>query len=90
MTKRTQTKLRKPSKRKPTGAIVESAIRKVMDEVENELPDKQDIWLQFFEQFVGLVLKDEETLEDKHVTAASLLADRALEELETRFPGVLY
>lgn len=77
------------AKRKPTGAVVEAAIRKVMDEVESQLPDKQDIWMQFFEHYVDLTVKEDQTLTMSELDRAANLADYALELTEKRWPTAL-
>jgi hypothetical protein len=80
----------KPRKRKrSTHQMVEAAMRKVMDEVEDELPGRQDIWTQFFEHYVDLVVKEEERINSDDLTAAASLADYALKLVEERWPTAL-
>jgi hypothetical protein len=80
----------KPRKRKrSTHQMVEAAMRKVMEEVEDELPGKQDIWTQFFEHYVDLVVKEEERINSNDLMAAASLADVALKLVEERWPTAL-
>jgi hypothetical protein len=80
----------KPRKRKrSTHQMVEAAMRKVMEEVEDELPGKQDIWTQFFEHYVDLVVKEEERINSNDLLSAASLADVALKLVEERWPTAL-
>jgi hypothetical protein len=90
MPKRQQVRTEKPRRKKPSQSkVVENAVRRVMEEVEDELPDKMEVWLGMFELFVGLTVKEDQTLTVENVRTAGELADEGLQLLEHRWPTVI-
>lgn len=80
MTTRKKTKVTKTPEQ-----IEQQKLAKELRQIKQDTEDRAEIWLDIFMDLITKLAKEDDTIEDRHVVAASLLTDKALEEYEIRW-----
>lgn len=74
-------------KKKTPDQIMKANLAKMLGKMKLKVADKEEIWLELFQMFMPLAIREDDVLKEEHVMVASRLADVALSEYEGRWGG---